>query len=43
MNRADLMTAAMSRALRLGPARNKITIDRRLQVTMRDGKIAKVK
>jgi uncharacterized protein len=39
MNRADLMTAAMSRALRLGPARNKITIDRRLQVPMRDGTV----
>ena len=39
MNRADLITAAMSRALRLGPARNKITIDRGMQVPMRDGTI----
>jgi len=35
----DLITAAMSRALRLGPARNKITIDRGIQVPMRDGTI----
>src|SRR5215469_802364 len=39
MSRADLITAAMSRALRLGPVRNKISIDRRLQVPMRDGTI----
>jgi uncharacterized protein len=39
MSRADLITAAMSRALRLGPARNKITIDRRIQVPMRDDTI----
>src|SRR5215472_7265176 len=39
MSRTDLITAAMSRALRLGPARNKITIDRRIQVPMRDGTI----
>ena len=36
---ADLLTAAMSRALRLGPARNKVTIDRGLRVPMRDGTI----
>lgn len=34
---ADLMTAAMVRSLRLGPRRNKITIDRAVQVPMRDG------
>src|SRR5215469_9662993 len=39
MNRADLITAAMSRALRLGPARNRITIERGVQVPMRDGTI----
>jgi uncharacterized protein len=39
MNGADLIAAAMSRALRLGPARNKIIIDRELRVPMRDGTI----
>jgi hypothetical protein len=39
VNRADLITAAMGRALRVGPARNKITIDRGVQVPMRDGTI----
>lgn len=39
MGLADLITAAMSRALRLGPARNKINIYRELQVPMRDGTI----
>lgn len=39
MNRADLITAAMSRALRLGPARNRIIVDRRIGVPMRDGTI----
>ena len=39
MIRADLITAAMSRALRLGPARNRIAIDRGVQVPMRDGTI----
>ena len=36
---ADLLAAAMSRQLKLGPTRNKITIDRGLQVPMRDGTI----
>jgi uncharacterized protein len=36
MKRADLIAAAMSRALRVGPARNKIIIDRGVQVPMRD-------
>jgi uncharacterized protein len=39
MNRPDLITAAMSRALLLGPARNKIHVDRGLRVPMRDGTI----
>src|SRR5215469_4383752 len=39
MKRADLITAAMSRAMLLGPARNKITIDRGVRVPMRDGTI----
>lgn len=39
MSRVDLITAAMSRALRLGPARNKITINRAMRVPMRDGAI----
>jgi uncharacterized protein len=39
MNGSELITAAMSRALRLGPARNKISIDRGLRVPMRDGTI----
>jgi uncharacterized protein len=39
MSRVDLITAAMSRALRLGPARNKITINRAMRVPMRDGTI----
>ena len=39
MRGADLITAAMNRALRLGPARNKITVDRSVQVPMRDGTI----
>jgi putative CocE/NonD family hydrolase len=39
MKRADLITAAMSRALRAGPARNKIIIDRAVRVPMRDGTI----
>jgi putative CocE/NonD family hydrolase len=39
MQPADFITAAMSRALRLGPARNKITIDRGMRVPMRDGTI----
>ncbi len=34
---ADFLAAAMSRPLRLGPRHNKITIDRALQVPMRDG------
>jgi uncharacterized protein len=33
----DFLAAAMSRPLRLGPRRNKITIDRGLSVPMRDG------
>lgn len=36
---ADLMTATMIRRLQPGPARNKITIDRGVQVPMRDGAI----
>ena len=36
---ADLMTAAMTRPLKLGRRRNKITIDRGLAVPMRDGTI----
>src|SRR5215469_12459299 len=39
MMRADLITAALSLALRLGPARNKITIDRAVRVPMRDDTI----
>src|SRR5215471_17107189 len=39
MRGADFITAAMGRALRLGPARNKIHIDRGVQVPMRDGTI----
>jgi uncharacterized protein len=35
----DLLAAAMSRQLKLGPKRNKITIDRGLEVPMRDGTI----
>jgi uncharacterized protein len=34
---SDFLTAAMTRSLRLGPKRNKITIDRRVQVPMADG------
>ncbi len=34
---ADLLTAAMSRSMRLGPKRNKITVERALRVPMRDG------
>jgi uncharacterized protein len=36
---ADLVTAAMSRGLRLGPRRYAITIDRAIRVPMRDGTI----
>ena len=36
---ADFLAAAMSRQLKVGPKRNKITIDRDLQVPMRDGTI----
>jgi len=36
---ADFLAAAMSRPLKLGPKRNKITIDRGLRVQMRDGTI----
>lgn len=36
---ADLLTAAMSRRLQPGPARYKITVDRGVQVPMRDGTI----
>jgi uncharacterized protein len=36
---ADLLTAAMSRQLKLGPKHNKITIDRDVRVPMRDGTI----
>jgi uncharacterized protein len=36
---ADFLAAAMSRPLRLGPKRNKITVDRTLRVPMRDGTI----
>jgi uncharacterized protein len=36
---ADLMAAAMSRSLKVGPKRNKITIDRGLRVPMHDGTI----
>ena len=36
---ADFLAAAMGRQLRLGPKRNKITIDRGLKVPMRDGTI----
>ena len=36
---ADLVTAAMSRGLRLGPRRYAITIDRGVPVPMRDGTI----
>ncbi|MBO0832792.1 MAG: CocE/NonD family hydrolase, partial [Actinobacteria bacterium] len=36
---SDALTATMSRALRLGPRRNAITIDRGLRVPMRDGTI----
>jgi putative CocE/NonD family hydrolase len=36
---ADLLTAMMSRQLRLEPKRNKITIDRGVRVPMRDGAI----
>jgi uncharacterized protein len=36
---ADVLAAAMSRPLKLGPKRNKITIDRGLRVPMRDGTI----
>jgi putative CocE/NonD family hydrolase len=35
----DLLAAAMSRQLKLGPTRNKITIERGLRVPMRDGTI----
>jgi uncharacterized protein len=38
-SRADLMTAVMARSLKLGPRRNKITVDRGVQVPMRDGTI----
>jgi uncharacterized protein len=36
---ADLLVAAMSRRLKLGPARNKVTISRSVRVPMRDGTI----
>jgi uncharacterized protein len=36
---ADLVTAAMSRSLRLGPGRYAITVDRAIGVPMRDGTI----
>jgi uncharacterized protein len=36
---ADVMAAMMSRPLKLGPKRNKITIDRAVRVPMRDGTI----
>jgi putative CocE/NonD family hydrolase len=36
---ADLLVAAMTRRLELGPAPNKITISRRIRVPMRDGTI----
>ncbi len=36
---ADLVTAAMSRGLRLGPRRYPITIDRALPIPMRDGTV----
>lgn len=39
MKSADLITMAMSRALRLGPARNAIRIDRGVRIPMRDGTI----
>jgi len=35
----DLVTAAMVRRLRLGPARNRITVDRGIGVPMRDGTV----
>ena len=34
---ADVLTSAMLRQFRLGPAGNKITIDRGIRVPMRDG------
>jgi len=36
---SDVLTAAMTRSLKLGPGRNKITIDRGVQVPMTDGVI----
>ncbi len=36
---ADLVTAAMTRTMRLGPKRNKITIERSVPVPMRDGAV----
>jgi uncharacterized protein len=36
---ADLLTAAMMRSFKLGPKRNKITVDRGIRVPMRDGTI----
>jgi uncharacterized protein len=36
---ADVLTSAMLRQFRLGPARNKITIDRGVRVPMRDGAV----
>jgi uncharacterized protein len=36
---SDLMTAGMIRQLKLGPRRNKVTVERRVRVPMRDGTI----
>ena len=36
---SDLLTATVIRSLRLGPRRNKITVDRGLRIPMRDGTI----
>src|ERR1700722_16944370 len=36
---ADLLVTAMSRSLKLGPRRNKITVERDLAIPMRDGTI----
>jgi putative CocE/NonD family hydrolase len=36
---ADLLTAAMTRPFKLGPKRNKITVDRGIRIPMRDGTI----
>jgi uncharacterized protein len=36
---SDLLTAAMTRQLKLGPRRNKITVERAVRIPMRDGTI----